>query len=210
MAELLQHPILQASFAVIEAELGDRASALSPEEYAILRRIIHSTADFEFADLLRISPGAIAGAITALQRGCPIVVDVEMVRQGCLGMVERTFGNPLIAAVSLAETAAPGKTRTETGLLRAWEAFPQAIYVIGNAPTALRALSDCLTAVREPDQGPPLVVGVPVGFVGVLEAKAALAKLAVPQILVTGRKGGSAVAAAIINALLVLAWEAQA
>ena len=204
MPHLLQHPILQASFALIDQEIGSHRFA--PRAYAVLQRVIHSTADFEFVDLLHISPGAIEQAIAALQAGCPIVTDVGMVRQGCQGMVARTFGNPLVTAVELATTAAPGKTRTETGLLRAWATYPEAIYVIGNAPTALRALCDCITTSLVQ---PPLVIGVPVGFVGVLEAKQHLASLSTPQIRVDGRKGGSPVAAAILNALLALAWEAQ-
>lgn len=204
MPQLDQHPILQQSFALIDQEIGDHC--FTPREYAILRRVIHSTADFEFADQIRFSPGAIASGLQAVRQGCPIVVDVGMVRQGCQGMVSRTFGNPLVTAVELAATAEPGKTRTETGLLYAWEEYPEAVYVIGNAPTALMALCDRLT--RSPVQ-PPLVIGVPVGFVGVVEAKQRLAALPVPQILIAGRKGGSPVAAAILNALLVLAWEAQ-
>jgi precorrin-8X/cobalt-precorrin-8 methylmutase len=204
MPSLPQHLILQQSFALIDQEIGRHA--FSPEEYAIVRRVIHSTADFEFAQRLQFSEAAIARAIAALQAKCPIVVDVGMVRQGCQGMVRRTFDNPLVAAVELAESAAPGKTRTETGLLRAWEQFPEAIYVIGNAPTALRALCDRLSHSATI---PPLVIGAPVGFVGVLEAKQQLAALSLPQIRVDGRKGGSPVAAAIMNALLVLAWEAQ-
>ena len=203
MPPLSQHPILHQSFALIDQEIGPHP--FSPQEYAILRRIVHTTADFEFAQLLQISSGAIAAGITALQGGAPLVVDVGMVRQGCQGMVQRTFGNPLWTAVELVAVAAPGKTRTETGLLNAWEQWPEAVYVIGNAPTALQALCDRL---EQAPVVPPLVIGVPVGFVGVLEAKQRLAALAVPQIRVAGRKGGSTVAAAIVNALLVLAWEA--
>ncbi len=204
MPSLPQHPILHESFARIDREMGRHDFA--PEAYAILRRIIHTTADFEFAQTLHISPGAIAAGIQALQTETPIVVDVGMVRQGCQGMVQRTFNNPLWTAVDLAAVAEPDRTRTETGLLRALAQWPEAIYVIGNAPTALQALCDRLA---DASVKPPLIIGVPVGFVGVLEAKSSLAELAVPQIRVNGRKGGSTVAAAIVNALLVLAWEAQ-
>jgi len=205
MASLFQHPILDQSFALIDEEIGHHD--WPPLEYAILRRVIHSTADFEFTKRLHISPKAVERGIAALQQGCPIVVDVNMVRQGCQGMVQRTFNNPLIAAVEMAESAeSPHRTRTATGLLRAWQQFPEAVYVIGNAPTALQALCDRISTASSP---PPLVIGVPVGFVGVLEAKQQLASLAIPQIRVDGRKGGSPVAAAIVNALLVLAWETQ-
>jgi precorrin-8X/cobalt-precorrin-8 methylmutase len=205
------HPIMEQSFAVIDREIGEHH--FSPTEYSIVRRVIHSTADFEFTQLVQFSQGqkdtttsrcAIASGITALQQRVPIITDVGMVKQGVVGMVERTFNNPLIAAVELAPVALPGKTRTETGLLQCFEKFPNAIFVIGNAPTALLAL--CSQLPTAPIQ-PSLVIGAPVGFISVLESKAALAQTPVPQIRVEGRKGGSAVAAAILNALLVLAWE---
>ena len=196
----LQHPILEQSFAVIDREFGPHS--FSPAEYAVVRRVIHSTADFEFKQLIRFSPGAIEGAIAALKQGIPIVTDVTMVKQGIITLVEKTFGNPIISAVEQAATADAGKTRTETGLQRCWQRHPEAIYVIGNAPTALLALCDRLEAA--PVQ-PSLVIGAPVGFIAVLESKAALAQQAVPQIRIEGRKGGSPAAAAILNALLVLA-----
>lgn len=177
---------------------------MSEREYAIARRIVHATADFEFVQLLHCSEGAIFSAITALCRGCPIITDVGMVKQGIVGMVAKTFQNPVIAAVEQAAAALPGKTRTETGLLRCFEQYPEAIYAIGNAPTALLAL--CSLIPHSPVQ-PALVVGAPVGFVSVIESKQALAKTAIPQIRIEGRKGGSPVAAAIVNALLVLARE---
>ncbi|MDJ0705203.1 MAG: cobalt-precorrin-8X methylmutase [Leptolyngbyaceae cyanobacterium MO_188.B28] len=202
MPALQQHPILQQSFAVIDQEIGDHS--FSPEEYAILRRVIHSTADFEFKHLLRFSPDAIANGSAALRRRIPIITDVGMVQQGIRSMVARTFNNPILTAVEQAETALPGKTRTETGLLTCWRQYPEAIYVIGNAPTALLSLCDRL---QSSPTRPALVIGAPVGFISVADSKQALANTPVPQIRVEGRKGGSSVAAAILNALLVLAWE---
>lgn len=201
---LSMHPILQQSFAVIDREIGEHD--FSPAEYAIARRVIHSTADFEFKHLLRFSPGAIETAIAALRSRVPIIVDVSMVKQGITSLVAQTFGNLLISAVEQAPVALPGKTRTETGLLQCWQDLPEAIYVIGNAPTALLALCDRLsTAAKQP----ALIIGAPVGFIAVLESKAALAQTSVPQIRVEGRKGGSPAAAAILNALIVLAWEEE-
>ena len=199
------HPIMEQSFAVIDREIGKHN--FNPAEYAIVRRIIHSTADFEFAQLIRFSEGAkdaIASAIKAIPQQTPIITDVGMVKQGIAGMVAKTFGNPLIAAVEQVSEALPGKTRTETGLIQCFEQYPGAIYVIGNAPTALLAL--CAQLPTSPIQ-PALVIGVPVGFISVIESKEALAQISVPQIRVEGRKGGSPVAAAILNALIVLAWE---
>ncbi|WP_421656898.1 cobalt-precorrin-8X methylmutase [Leptothermofonsia sp. ETS-13] len=200
---LFTHPILQQSFAIIDREIGEHS--FTPDEYAVVRRVIHSTADFEFKDLVRFSPGAIENAIAALQQQIPIVTDVSMVKQGVATMVTQTFGNPLLSAVDQVAEALPGKTRTETGMLQCFKEFPEAIYVIGNAPTALLALCACLPTLRQP----ALIIGAPVGFISVLESKAALAQTPVPQIRVDGRKGGSPVAAAILNALLVLAWERE-
>lgn len=200
----LHHPIVLESFARIDQEIGSHH--FSAAEYAIVRRIIHSTADFEFKQLVQFSEGAIAGAIAALRQGCPIITDVGMVRQGITTMVAKTFQNPIWVAVAATTTAAPGKTRTETGMEHCWQQVPQGIFAIGNAPTALQALCRCC---RSAPVLPALVIGAPVGFVAVEEAKAMLAATPVPQIRVEGRKGGSPVAAAIVNALLVLAWEAQ-
>lgn len=200
--ERLNHPILEQSFAIIDQEIGNHS--LNSWEYAIARRVIHTTADFEFAELLRFSTDAIESAIACLRRKVPIITDVGMVKQGITTMVAKTFNNFLIAAVEQVSVADAGKTRTETGILRCFEQYPQGIYVIGNAPTALLALCD---RISESNLKPGLIIGAPVGFVSVVESKQALARLSVPQIRVEGRKGGSSVAAAILNALLVLAWE---
>jgi precorrin-8X/cobalt-precorrin-8 methylmutase len=200
---LPMHPIMEQSFAVIDSEIGDHN--FSSAEYAIIRRVIHSTADFEFKHLIQFSEKAIAAGIEALHRRVPIITDVSMVKQGVAGLVAQTFGNPLISAVEIAQTPLPGKTRTETGLLQCYKEFPEAIFAIGNAPTALLALCQQLTIPSA--QLPALVIGAPVGFISVLESKAALAKTSVHQIRVEGRKGGSPVAAAIVNALITLAWD---
>lgn len=196
----LNHPIVEQSFAIIDREVGEHN--LDPQQYQIARRIIHTTADFEYLNLLEFSHDPINSALVSLKKGIPIVTDVTMVRQGIKTMVGKTFNNPIVSAIDFAETALPGKTRTETGLIRCWQKYPEAIYVIGNAPTALIALSAC---IKQKNIYPPLVVGAPVGFVAVEESKQACRELNVPQIVVKGRKGGSPVAAAIINALLVMA-----
>ena len=200
----LNHPIVEQSFAIIEREIGEHN--FNPSEYAIARRVIHATADFEYTKLLQFNHNAIACGITALQRGIPIVVDVNMVKQGIKTLVTQTFNNPIITAVEEVPVAAPGKTRTETGLLKCWSKYPDAIYVIGNAPTALLALCEQLSHVGI-NNIPGLIIGVPVGFVSVVESKQALAKLNIPQIITTGRKGGSPVAASILNALVILASQ---
>jgi len=194
------HPIQSQSFAIIDQEIG--VHSFTSDEYAIVRRVIHSTADFEFAQLMRFSPYAIEQGILALKQQVPIIVDVGMVKQGVADLVAKTFNNPLICAIEKGANPLPGKTRTETGLINVAQRFPNSIIVIGNAPTALISLCSLI------DQGlvyPSLVIGVPVGFVSVVESKIMLAQTPVEQIRVEGRKGGSPVAAAILNALIVLA-----
>ncbi|MDJ1168855.1 precorrin-8X methylmutase [Roseofilum sp. BLCC_M154] len=195
-----EHPIALESFALIDREIGSHN--LNTEEYAIARRIIHSTADFDFKDLLSFSSTAIQSGIDALRQQYPIITDVSMVNMGIRNLVAQTFNNPLFVAVEAAPQAEPGKTRTETGMIQLAHQLPNGIFAIGNAPTALLALCE------EIEQGrvqPSLVIGAPVGFVSVVESKSRLAQLAVPQIIVKGRKGGSPVAAAIVNALIHLA-----
>ncbi|HHP7230731.1 MAG TPA: cobalt-precorrin-8X methylmutase [Xenococcaceae cyanobacterium] len=199
---MLNHPIVEASFKIIDREVGNHN--LAAAEYAIARRVIHATADFDYLQLLQFHHNAIASAISGIKNRVPIVTDVTMVQQGIRSIVNKTFNNQIIAAVEQVSDAAPGKTRTETGLMHCYAQYPEAIYVIGNAPTALLALCDRLSQTA---LTPTIVIGVPVGFVSVTEAKQALAKLNMPQILTLGRKGGSPVAAAIINALCILAWE---
>ena len=155
-------------------------------------------------NLLSFSPDAIQSGIKALRQGTPIITDVTMIKQGIATLVAKTFKNPIIAAIDLAETAEPGKTRTETGLLRCLAQYPQAIYAIGNAPTALLALCQQIPSLSPK---PPLIIGATVGFVAVVESKEALSQIPIPQIRVEGRKGGSTVTAAILNALLILACE---
>ena len=102
----LNHPILEKSFAIIDQEVGKHH--LSDQEYAIARRIIHTTADFDYLNLLSFSPDAIQSGISALRQGTPIITDVTMIKQGIATLVAKTFKNPIIAAIDLAETAEPG------------------------------------------------------------------------------------------------------
>lgn len=174
---------------------------LSPQEYNIVRRIIHTTADFEFLNLWECSPNALSIALSALKAKTPIITDVSMVREGIINMVAKTSQNEIIVAVKQAQQADEGKTLTETGLLKCCGQHSDGIYVIGNAPTALIALCREIEAKKIQ---PSLVIGVPVGFVSVLEAKRYLARLNIPQMQIKGNKGGSTVAAAIVNALLIM------
>lgn len=112
----LNHPITEKSFAIIDQLIGNHN--LNSLEYAIARRVIHTTADFEYLNLLKFSPNAIEEGMKHLRAKIPIITDVSMVREGIKTMVKKTFNNPIIVAVEQTEEAEEGKTRTETGLLK--------------------------------------------------------------------------------------------
>jgi precorrin-8X/cobalt-precorrin-8 methylmutase len=195
--------IQRESFRIIGEEVGSHQ--LPPEQWQVVRRVIHTTADFEYAELLRFHPQAFAAAEEAIRQREDILTDVQMVRMGIQPLAERRHG--LRVRCHLGDPGvsdavkATASTRTARGLLQGLTAGPVGICVIGNAPTALRAL---LAALQQPDvERPRLIIGVPVGFVDAAESKQALYETAaVPWITALGRKGGSTVAAAVVNALL--------
>ncbi|MCS7225693.1 MAG: precorrin-8X methylmutase [Gloeomargarita sp. SKYB31] len=195
-------PITAASFATIDREIGPHPWGWRYPEYVIIRRVIHATGDFSFKHLIHFSPHAIELGIRALRRGAPVITDVGLVAQAIKAHLTTHLPNPLMNALELATTPADGETRAATGMEQALRQYPQAVVVIGNAPTALIKLCQLLPDLPAP---PALVVGAPVGFVRVLEAKAMLNQTTLPRIWVAGRRGGSPVAAAITNALIDLA-----
>jgi precorrin-8X/cobalt-precorrin-8 methylmutase len=168
-------------------------SHLGPLSRAVAERVIHASADLEYAQSLILDEAALEDGIEALQKGAPIVTDVRMVRAGITSRKTRCFVSDLRAR-GLSESL--GITRSAAGFRLAVEAVGErAIWVVGNAPTALFELLELHVA-------PALVVGLPVGFVGAVESKDALAKSGLPAIANRGPKGGSAVAAAALNALI--------
>lgn len=193
-------PITAASFAIIDREIGSHPWGWTPAQYAIIRRVIHATADFEFKYLLRFSPEAITLGIRALHHQAPVITDVGLVAQGIKNHLAARFNNPLVNALDLAPGDAGSESRCAVGMANALAQHPHAIVVIGNAPTALMKVCEL-----HPNLRPALVIAAPVGFVNVLEAKAQIAQIPLPQIRIQGRKGGSPAAAAIVNALIDLA-----
>jgi precorrin-8X/cobalt-precorrin-8 methylmutase len=187
------HPIEAESYRRLALRVD--LSHLPPGRRAVVARVIHATADLGFADSLRFSDGAIDAGTSAIRSGAPIVVDVEMVRAGVGGTAE-CF---LAEARAGASSSDPAMTLSARAMVLAGQRHPDgAIFVVGCAPTALEQLLDLVEAglVR-----PTMVVGVPVGFVGAAEAKERLRSFGVASISNVGERGGSAVAAAIINAL---------
>jgi precorrin-8X/cobalt-precorrin-8 methylmutase len=211
MAQLAPEAIAADSFAFIRQTLQERGYQFDPPTAAVVERVIHSTADFEFADLLRCSPDAIDAGIAALRAGADIICDVQMLRAGISAARLATFGGCTHCFVDHLtvrdRAAAAGTTRSAQAMRLAGEQglLKDSIVAVGNAPTALYAL---LRLIEEGAR-PALVIGVPVGFVGTRESKGALMQQSsVPWIVTDGFKGGSSVAVAIVNALLRLAVAA--
>ncbi len=193
--------IEKRSFAIITEELGDRT--FPPDIAPVVKRVIHTSADFEYADNLVFSEGAVARARKAIEAGAHIVTDTNMVKAGINKKILAQFGGEVHCFVAdedvAAEAKARGVTRSTVSMERAAGLDVPLIFAIGNAPTALVEIR------RLVDAGilsPELVIGVPVGFVNVVESKELIQESGVPYIVARGRKGGSNVAAAIVNALL--------
>ncbi len=193
--------IEQRSFEIITELLWD--VPIAPENEAVVKRVVHATADLEFAQTLAFSPGAVAAGLEALKNGCDIVTDTEMARAGINKKILSRQGGTVHCFMSdedvAAEAKARGITRAAVSMERAAELEKPCIFAIGNAPTALFALRELMDAGKV---RPALVVGVPVGFVNVVESKERILETSVPHIVARGRKGGSGVAAAVCNALL--------
>ena len=193
--------IEKRSFEIITELLGDRK--LEPENELVIKRVIHTTADFDYADNLAFSPGAVAKGIEALKNGCHIVTDTTMALSGINKTILGKLGGQVhcyIADPDVAEEAkARGITRSTVSMEKAARLDKPCIFAIGNAPTALIALHDLMEAGK---LNPALIIGVPVGFVNVVESKELIMSDNVPYIVGKGRKGGSNVAAAICNAML--------
>lgn len=192
------------SFRIIEEELGPHA--FTPEQFQIVRRVIHASADFEFARQLRFHPRAVASGIRALRRGADVVADVEMVQAGVSQVGLARFGGTVRCFISdedvIREAKAAGVTRAIMSMRKATRLVKGGVYAIGNAPTALFEL---IRLIEIGEAAPDLVIGVPVGFVSAAESKQALSAMDTPFITALGRKGGTPTAVATVNALLRLA-----
>lgn len=191
------------SMEIIEEELGERAAAWPPEELLVVKRCIHTSADFDYGENLVFSTGAVEIALEALRNGVTIVTDTSMAAAGinkrsaaALGVEVRCFiADPDVAA----EAKRRGITRSAVCMERAAALGRPVIAAVGNAPTALMRIKEL---AEEGRFRPELVIGVPVGFVNVVEAKEMILGTDIPHIVARGRKGGSNIAAAIVNALL--------
>lgn len=193
--------IEKRSFEIITELLGDRR--LDPENELVIKRVIHTSADFDYADNLVFSPHAVSKGIEALRAGCDIVTDTQMAKAGINKTILGSLGGEVHCFMSDPDVAQEAKergvTRAIVSMERAASLPKSCIYAIGNAPTALISLYEQIKAGKVK---PALIIGVPVGFVNVVESKELILGTDLPYIVARGRKGGSNVAAAICNALL--------
>ena len=203
--------IERTSLSIIDRELRELGISLPPDHAPVVKRVIHATADFDFAGTLTFTQSAIPRALEALRQGVPVITDTNMARAGVSGPgLSRLGGETLcfMADPEVAEAAKrEGGTRAAAAVRYAAARWPNAVFAVGNAPTALFQLA------KEIERGcrPALVIAVPVGFVNVAEAKERIWETClaheVPAIMARGRKGGSTVAAAVCNALIYAAAD---
>lgn len=191
------------SFEIITEELGD-ISLISGTE-AIVKRCIHTSADFDYATNLCFSKGVVEKALEAIKQGACIVTDTQMVKAGINKKELEKYGGEVYCFISDEDVAMAAKenasTRAAASMEKATQLDKPLIFAIGNAPTALIKLYEL---AEEREWSPKLVIGVPVGFVNVVQSKELIMKSDIPFIVAKGRKGGSNIAACICNALLYM------
>lgn len=195
--------IEKRSFEIISEQLERDGIQLDPENELIIKRVIHTTADFDYVKNLVFSEQAAEIGIEALKNGCDIVTDTQMAKSGINKTVLARLGGQVHCFMSDEDVADEAKergvTRAMVSMERAAMLSKPCIFAIGNAPTALISINELMKAGK---LEPALIIGVPVGFVNVVESKELIIESEAPHIVARGRKGGSNVAAAIVNAML--------
>ena len=203
--------IEKRSFEIITEELGEKIKKFTEEELPIVKRVIHTTADFEYADLIEFLEDPISSAKEALSGGCKIYCDTNMIVNGLSKNILKKFNCIPYTLVSDAEVSkeakARGVTRSIVGMEHAGKDKETKIFLIGNAPTALYKLKEMIE--KNEIEKPALVVGVPVGFVGAKESKDVFKDTKVPYITINGRKGGSTVAVSILHGILYQIYKRE-
>ncbi len=196
--------IEKRSFEIIESEMGDMVKRFSENELPIIKRAIHTTADFNYGEIIEFSEGFFESAKEAILGGAKIYCDTKMIKNGLSKKNLDRFGCEAYSMVSDEKVIVEAKkrkvTRSIVGMEMAAKDEDTKVYLIGNAPTALYTLLEMVD--RGEVEKPKLVVGVPVGFVGAAESKEELIKRDIPYIVARGRKGGSTVAVSILHGIL--------
>ncbi|WP_353933110.1 precorrin-8X methylmutase [Okeanomitos corallinicola TIOX110] len=191
------------SLAIIDSEIGDHV--FSPAEYEIVRRVIYATSDFEYKSLICFSEHALQAGAAALAARTTIVVDVPMVQVGISYDIQNTFANPVYCSMEAFTRPQKERTRSAWGIETLAKRYPEGIFVVGQAQTALTALVDLIEAE---EIRPALIIATPAGFLNVDTDKERLQDSLVPYITINSRKGNAVVAAAIVDGLVDLAWQA--
>ncbi|MBW4562953.1 MAG: precorrin-8X methylmutase [Mojavia pulchra JT2-VF2] len=191
------------SLAIIDSEIGEHV--FSPAEYEIVRRVIYATADFEYKSLIRFSEQALQSGAAALAARTTIVVDVPLVQVGISYAIQNTFANPVYCSTETLTRPQNEKTVAAWGIETLAKRYPEGIFVVGQAQTALTALVNLIEAE---EIRPALIIATPVGFINADAAKERLQDSLVPHITIDSRKGNAVVAAAIFDGLVDLAWQA--
>ncbi len=203
--------IEKRSFEIITEELGEKIKKFTEEELPIVKRVIHTTADFEYADLIEFLEDPISSAKEVLSGGCKIYCDTNMIVNGLSKTILKKFNCVPYTLVSDAEVSKKAKergvTRSIVGMEHAGKDKETKIFLIGNAPTALYKLKEMIE--KNEIEKPALVVGVPVGFVGAAESKEIFKNIKVPYITINGRKGGSTVAVSILHGILYQIYKRE-
>ena len=203
--------IEKRSFEIITEELGEKIKKFTEEELPIVKRVIHTTADFEYADLIEFLEDPISSAKEVLSGGCKIYCDTNMIVNGLSKNILKKFNCIPYTLVSDAEVSKEAKergvTRSIVGMEHAGKDKETKIFLIGNAPTALYKLKEMIE--KNEIEKPALVVGVPVGFVGASESKDVFKDTKVPYITINGRKGGSTVAVSILHGILYQIYKRE-
>lgn len=203
--------IEKRSFEIIEEELGKKRERFCEKSLPIVKRVIHTTADFEYADLIEFQNNAIESGLNTLKKGCKIYCDTNMIVNGLSKLAMSKLGVSAYSLVSdervIQEAKSRNVTRSIIGMEMAGKDENTEIFLIGNAPTALFQLKEMIE--KNIIKKPKLVIGVPVGFVGASESKEEFKKIGVPYITINGRKGGSTVAVAILHGLLYQLYKRE-
>lgn len=203
---MLPEQIEEKSFQLIEERVPSHS--FNQQEWAIVRRMIHATADFDLVDDTKFHHEAIAKGIAALRRGAPIITDTKMVKAGIASKRLQKYRTKILCAIShpevVREAKRSGKTRASVAMQKMKSLLGGSIIAIGNAPTAL---FEVLRLAKKASQKPSLIIGVPVGLVGARESKEMLMETSISYIAVQGEKGGSPLAVSIVNSLTLLAME---
>ncbi|MGL4997867.1 MAG: precorrin-8X methylmutase [Cetobacterium sp.] len=199
------------SFEIIEEELGEKSAQFSEQHLPVVKRVIHTTADFEYADLIQFSEDAVQSCLEALKKGGKIYCDTNMIVNGLSKLTLQKFNYSAYCLVADKDVAAEAKergvTRSIVGIEHAAKDKDTNIFLIGNAPTALFRLKELIDSGEV--KKPALIVAVPVGFVGAAESKEILPGSGIPYIIVKGRKGGSPVAVSILHGILYQLYKRE-